>query len=40
VLADGKRQIRGYYDAFDADDRAKLLRDLKIVRTESASAAR
>jgi protein SCO1/2 len=40
VLSDGRRQIRGYYDAFDADDRAKLLRDLKIVRTESASAAR
>ena len=37
VLADGQRQIRGYYDAFDADDRAKLLRDLEIVRAESAS---
>ena len=34
VLADGRQQIRGYYDAFDADDRAKLLRDLKIVREE------
>jgi len=40
VLADGRQQIRGYYDAFDADDRAKLLRDLKIVRAESASTAR
>jgi protein SCO1/2 len=40
VLADGQRQIRGYYDAFDADDRSKLLRDLEIVRTESASATR
>jgi protein SCO1/2 len=39
VLADGRRQIRGYYDAFDEDDRAKLLRDLEIVRAESASAA-
>jgi protein SCO1/2 len=38
VLADGQRQIRGYYDAFDADDRAKLLRDLTIVRAETASA--
>jgi protein SCO1/2 len=38
VLSDGQRQIRGYYDAFDADDRAKLLRDLKIVRAEPASA--
>jgi len=37
VLADGWQQIRGYYDAFDADDRAKLLRDLEIVRAESAS---
>ena len=37
VLADGQRQIRGYYDAFDADDRSKLLRDLKIVRAETAS---
>jgi len=40
VLADGKRQIRGYYDAFDDDARAKLLRDLEIVRAESASATR
>ena len=40
VLSDGQRQIRGYYDALDADDRAKLLRDLEIVRAESASAAR
>jgi hypothetical protein len=40
VLADGRQQIRGYYDAFDADDRAKLLRDLEIVRAESASATR
>jgi len=40
VLADGRRQIRGYYDAFDADDRAKLLRDLEIVRAESASVTR
>jgi protein SCO1/2 len=40
VLADGQRQIRGYYDAFDADDRAKLLRDLKIVRAGPASATR
>lgn len=40
VLADGQRQIRGYYDAFDQDDRAKLLRDIKIVRAEPASAAR
>jgi protein SCO1/2 len=40
VLADGRQQIRGYYDAFDSDDRAKLLRDLKIVREESASTAR
>jgi len=38
VLSDGQRQIRGYYDAFDADDRAKLLSDLEIVRAESASA--
>jgi protein SCO1/2 len=37
VLADGRQQIRGYYDALDADDRAKLLRDLEIVRAESAS---
>ena len=37
VLSDGQRQIRGYYDAFDADDRAKLLSDLEIVRSESAS---
>jgi protein SCO1/2 len=37
VLADGRQQIRGYYDAFDADDRAKLLRDLEIVRAESAA---
>jgi len=37
VLADGRQQIRGYYDAFDADDLAKLLRDLEIVRAESAS---
>jgi len=37
VLADGRRQIRGYYDAFDADDRAKLLHDLEIVRSETAS---
>jgi protein SCO1/2 len=37
VLADGKRQIRGYYDAFDTDERAKLLRDLEIVRAEPAS---
>jgi protein SCO1/2 len=36
VLADGRQQIRGYYDALDADDRAKLLRDLEIVRAESA----
>jgi protein SCO1/2 len=40
VLADGQRQIRGYYDAFDEDDRAKLLRDLEIVRAESASVTR
>ena len=40
VLADGQRRIRGYYDAFDADDRARLLRDLEIVRAESASATR
>ena len=40
VLADGQRQIRGYYDAFDANDRTKLLRDLEIVRAESASATR
>jgi len=40
VLADGQRQIRGYYDAFDSDDRAKLLRDLEIVRAESDSATR
>jgi protein SCO1/2 len=40
VLADGRHQIRGYYDAFDADDRAKLLRDLEIVRAEPASVAR
>ena len=39
VLADGRQQIRGYYDAFDGDDRAKLLRDLEIVRAEPASAA-
>ncbi len=39
VLADGQRQIRGYYDAFDVDDRTKLLRDLEIVRAESPSAA-
>jgi protein SCO1/2 len=38
VLADGRQQIRGYYDALDADDRAKLLRDLEIVRAESASS--
>jgi protein SCO1/2 len=38
VLADGRQQIRGYYDAFDKDDRAKLLRDLEIVLAESASA--
>lgn len=37
VLADGRQQIRGYYDAFDKDDRAKLLRDLEIVRAESSS---
>jgi protein SCO1/2 len=37
VLADGQQQIRGYYDAFDADDRAKLLRDLEIVRAETAA---
>jgi hypothetical protein len=30
----------GYYDALDADDRAKLLRDLEIVRAESASSPR
>jgi protein SCO1/2 len=40
VLTDGRQQIRGYYDAFDTDDRAKLLRDLEFVRAESASAAR
>jgi protein SCO1/2 len=40
VLADGRHQIRGYYDAFDANDRSKLLRDLEIVRAESASVAR
>jgi protein SCO1/2 len=40
VLSDGQRQIRGYYDAFDADDRIKLLNDLEIVRAESASATR
>jgi len=40
VLADGRQQIRGYYDAFDADDRAKLLRDLEIVRAEPTSATR
>jgi protein SCO1/2 len=39
VLADGRKQIRGYYDALDADDRAKLLRDLEIVRGESSSGA-
>jgi protein SCO1/2 len=39
VLADGRQQIRGYYDALDADDRAKLLRDLEIVREESRSVA-
>jgi protein SCO1/2 len=39
VLADGQRQIRGYYDAFDTDDRAKLLRDLEIVRSEPPSSA-
>jgi protein SCO1/2 len=37
VLADGRQQIRGYYDAFDADDRARLLHDLEIVRAESAT---
>ncbi len=36
VLADARRQIRGYYDAFDEDERAKLLRDLEIVRAEPA----
>lgn len=40
VLADGQRQIRGYYDAFDEGARAKLLRDLEIVRAESAPVAR
>jgi protein SCO1/2 len=35
VLADGQHQIRGYYDAFDEEDRAKLLRDLEIIRSES-----
>jgi len=40
VLADGRHQIRGYYDAFDADDRANLLRDLEIVRAEPASVTR
>jgi protein SCO1/2 len=40
VLSDGQRQIRGYYDAFDADDRTKLLSDLEIIRAESASATR
>jgi len=40
VLADGQRQIRGYYDAFDADDRAKLMRDLEIVRAEPTSLTR
>lgn len=40
VLVDGQRQIRGYYDAFDADARSKLLRDLKIVRAEFASVTR
>jgi protein SCO1/2 len=39
VLADGRRQIRGYYDAFEADDIAKLLRDLEIVRAEPTSPA-
>jgi len=39
VLADGRQQIRGYYDALDAKDRDKLLHDLEIVRAESASGA-
>jgi protein SCO1/2 len=39
VLADGRQQIRGYYDALDAEDRARLLRDLEIVRAESAPVA-
>jgi len=37
VLADGRQQIRGYYDAFDKDARAKLLHDLEIVRAEPTS---
>ena len=38
VLADGRGWIRGYYDALDPDERAKLLRDLETVRAESAPA--
>ena len=37
VIADGRQQIRGYYDALDEKDRARLLRDLEIVRAEPAS---
>jgi len=38
VIADGRQQIRGYYDALDDKDRARLLHDLEIVRAESASS--
>jgi protein SCO1/2 len=39
VLADRTGRIRGYYDAFDDDARAKLLRDIERVRAEPATAS-
>jgi protein SCO1/2 len=35
VLVDGRARLRGYYDAFDAQARDRLLRDLEAVRAEA-----
>ena len=39
VLTDRQGRIRGYYDAMEKDDRAKLLLDVTRVRTESAATS-